>query len=54
MAQNKDDRTKDQKQRFIDAAHASGASMGKKEFSRVLGKIVKAKLRADKTGSRKP
>ena len=43
-----------QRQRFIDAARASGASMNKKEFSRVLGKIVKAKPKPGKTRSEKP
>ena len=54
MAQNKDDRTKDQKERFIDAARATGARMSKKEFSRVLGKIAKAKPKLGKTRSTKP
>ena len=32
-----------QKQRFIKAAREAGADMGKKEFSRLVGKIAKPK-----------
>ena len=33
----------DQLERFKQAARESGANMGKREFSRLLGKIAKAK-----------
>ena len=45
---------KTQRERFEEAARESGADMGKKEFSRVLGKIVKAKPKLGKTRSEKP
>ena len=39
----------DQLERFKQAARESGANMGKREFSRVLGKILKPKPKPDKS-----
>ena len=44
---------KTQRERFEEAARESGADMGKKEFSRVLGKILKPKSKPDKPRSSK-
>ena len=42
-------RQTEQINRFKKAAREAGADMGKKEFSRVLGKILKPKPKPDKS-----
>ena len=41
----------DQLERFKQAARESGANMGKREFSRLLGKIAKAKPKPERKKS---
>ena len=44
----------DELRKFKEAAREAGANMGKKEFGRVLGKIVKAKPKPEKVSSSSP